>query len=221
MNRARTLPYELPRPGADYLVVDDFLPDAEGVVQDAHARANWVEGFPHRPEPWPGRRTWPALADRDLARVDDALRGWIGPARLWQADVGAHNTLGHNVFQMVGGAESGPRPHTDSRRLAQYAGVLYLTPNAPMDAGTSFYRLRNRDGSLGGNRCSPGAANLVEALGVSQLPLEAWVEDVRVDNRFNRLLLYRADIVHSATRYFGRKPKARRLTALFFWMVGS
>ena len=44
---------------------------------------------------------------------------------------------------------------------------------------------------------------------VARLPMEAWVEDVRLENRYNRLVVYRAGFVHSATRYFGRKPKAR------------
>lgn len=215
----RALPYQRPLEGRDYVVIDNFLPDPLAVAAAAHARADWVEGFPHRPEMWPGRRTRPGLAPSELENVDAVLREWTGVAAFRQADVGPGAALDHNVFQLVGGAESGPRPHTDSRLLAHYAGVLYLTPDAPPDAGTSFYRLRNPNGSLGGNRCPEGAANLVEALGVTKLPLEAWVEDVRVDNRFNRLLLYRADIVHSATRYFGRKPKARRLTALFLWMA--
>ena len=40
-----------------------------------------------------------------------------------------------------------------------------------------------------------------------------------VPNVFNQFLLYRADLVHSATRYFGTEPHTRRMTAVFFWMT--
>ena len=116
-------------------------------------------------------------------------------------------------------AESGPRPHTDSRALCRYAAVIYLTPQPEADAGTSFYRLRYPNGALGGNICSPPHANLREALGVKGLPLEAWQEETRVENKFNRMLLYRANMVHSASSYFGFEHADKRMTAVFFWMA--
>lgn len=214
----RPLPYLRPTLGRDYWVLDDFLPDAMAIMEEAHARSDWVEGFPHRPEHWPGRRSRPALGPVALASVEQALLNCTQASRVFQATVPAGDQLDHNVFQLVGGAESGPRPHTDSKLLTHYAGVLYLSPEAPPHAGTSFYRMRT-PGGPGGNLCPATAANLVEALGVPRLPADAWIEDVTVENKFNRLLLYRADLVHSASAYFGRKPKARRLTALFFWLA--
>jgi hypothetical protein len=56
-------------------------------------------------------------------------------------------------------------------------------------------------------------------LGVPALPLSAWKEDVVVPNVFNRLLVYRADLVHSASRYFGFAKVEKRLTVVFFWMA--
>lgn len=38
---------------------------------------------------------------------------------------------------------------------------------------------------------------------MSGLPLQAWHPEVTIPNVFIRLLLYRADLVHSATAYFG------------------
>jgi hypothetical protein len=63
-------------------------------------------------------------------------------------------------------------PHTDSKDR-RFAGVLYLTEGAPKTAGTPFYRLRNPDGTLGGNQCPPYHASLREALGVPSLPMTA------------------------------------------------
>jgi hypothetical protein len=51
------------------------------------------------------------------------------------------------------------------------------------------------------------------------LPLEAWQEETRVENKFNRMLLYRANMVHSASNYFGFDHADKRMTAVFFWMA--
>lgn len=51
------------------------------------------------------------------------------------------------------------------------------------------------------------------------MPPDAFAEDVRVPNRFNRLLLYRANLIHSATGYCGRTLEDKRMAAVFFWMA--
>ena len=70
----------------------------------------------------------------------------------------------------------------------------------------------------GGMGMAP-SANLPEALGTNALPLELWEEEIAVPNVFNRMLLYRANLVHSATRYFGESALTARATVLFFWMA--
>jgi hypothetical protein len=121
--------------------------------------------------------------------------------------------------QLVGVPDSGARSHTDSRKLCRYACVIYLTPDPDPACGTSFCRLRYPNGTLGGTICSPPHANLREALGVKGLPQDAWHEEVRIENKFNRLLLYRGNLAHSASAYFGFKHAENRMTVVFFWMA--
>ncbi|MFX8778324.1 DUF6445 family protein, partial [Acinetobacter baumannii] len=78
-----------------------------------------------------------------------------------------------------------------------YAAVLYLSPNVPPECGTSFFRVRLPGGQPGGNMVPPPHANLVEALGTRFVPPDFFVEDTRIDYRFNRLLVYRANLIHS------------------------
>ena len=122
-------------------------------------------------------------------------------------------------MQAVGAREAAARPHTDSRALCRYAGVLYLNPSAPADCGTSFYRQRMPNGQLGGNTVGKPHDNLVQALGTRFVPPDAFVEDVRIPNRFNRLLVYSAAMIHSATAYCGEVLADQRMAAVFFWMV--
>jgi hypothetical protein len=205
--------------GRDYWIRDDILPDPLMVSQRCYAQAGWELGAPQRPEPWPGMRAAGALLPEEMALVEAWVKQVTGARKLWTGATPEGSTLNHNYAQLVGMAESGPRPHTDSRRLCRYAAVIYLTPQPDPDGGTSFYRLRYPHGALGGNICSPPHANLREALGVRGLPLDAWQEELRVENRFNRMLLYRANMVHSASGYFGFEHAEKRMTAVFFWMA--
>jgi hypothetical protein len=214
-----SLTYRKPQLGRDYWIKDDILADPLAVSQRCYANSEWELGAPHRPEPWPGMRAAGALLAEELAPVEAWVRQVTGARRLWQEATPEGATLNHNYAQLVGMAESGPRPHTDSRKLCRYAAVIYLTPQPEPDGGTSFYRLRYPDGTLGGNICSPPHANLREALGVKGLPMEAWQEETRVENKFNRMLLYRANMVHSASNYFGFDHAEKRMTAVFFWMA--
>jgi len=214
-----TLTYRKPQLGRDYWVMDNILPNAQEVTQRCFAREDWELGAPHRPEPWPGMRSKGALLPDELAQVEAWVKKVTGAKKLWQEATPQGSTLNHNYVQLVGGIESGPRPHTDSLKLCRYAAVIYLSPDPLPAAGTSFYRLRYPDGTLGGNYCSPPHANLREALGVTSLPPQAWQEDQRVDNQFNRILLYRANLVHSASSYFGCDHDDKRMTAVFFWMA--
>jgi hypothetical protein len=211
--------YRKPQEGRDYWILDGALKDPEGVLARAQAREDWIYGFPHQPEPWPGMRALDALTAEELEPIEAFVKKATGAKRIWQGTTPEGATLNHNCFQLVGKDESGPRPHTDSLKLCRYAAVVYLNPKPPEGTGTTFFRLRQKDGKLGGNCVQPPAANLVEALGTRKMPLEAWVPELELENRFNRLVVYKGALVHSATRYFGREMKDRRLTAVFFWMA--
>jgi len=205
--------------GRDFWVIDNILPDADALRARLLARKDWVLGAPYRNETWPGMRAVPALLPDELAIVEERVRKATGAKRLWQEKAPDGASLDHNCVQIVGAAESGQRPHTDSRKLCRYAAVLYLTPNAPPSCGTSFFRVKMPNGQLGGNQVPPPHANLVEALGTRYVGSDSFVEDKRVENRYNRLLLYRADLIHSATDYFGRTMGDKRMTSVFFWMA--
>jgi hypothetical protein len=215
----KLLPYRRPTEGRDYWLFDDILPDPDAVRARCLARTDWAEGYPYKPEAWPGMRAIPALLPDELAVVEARVLAATGSKRLWvqAAPDGGH--LNHNCVQVVGVDESGPKPHTDSRALCRYAAVLYLNPDAPAHCGTSFYRQRLADGRMGGNMVMPPHANLVEALGTRYVAVGSFEEDVRIEHRANRLLLYRANLIHSATAYCGSTLADKRMAAVFFWMA--
>jgi hypothetical protein len=210
------IPYRRPQLGRDYWIKDRALPNAADVAERCFMRTDWVLGHPYANQPWPGKRSRSALLPEELSPIEAWVRKQTNVGQLWQDAAADSRLVDHNSAQLVGESESRSMPHTDSKDC-RYAGILYLSPHAPADAGTTFYRLRYPDGALGGNLCPPQHASLREALGVPSLPPGAWKEDVSVPNVFNRLLVYRGDIVHAATSYFGADHRSKRLTIVFFW----
>jgi hypothetical protein len=213
------LPYRTPTLGRDYWVIDDALPDPDAVRARCLARNDWIEGYPHKPESWPGLRTIPGLEPEELSIVEAQVLQATGARKLWVQEANDGMRLNHNCVQVVGIDECEPRPHTDSRALCRVAAVLYLNPGVPDDCGTSFYRQRLANGQRGGNQVSPPHTNLVDALGTRFVSPDSFVEDVAVQHRYNRLLLYRANMIHSASGYWGHTLEDKRMTAVFFWMT--
>ena len=111
--------------------------------------------------------------------------------------------------------------HSDSQR---WAGVVYLTPGAPVSAGSVFYRSRST-----GLRKPATALDAVDmGMPVDQLDAitygngnltcaDAWEEVDRVGNVYNRLVLWDARLIHSAGTYFGTSKENARLFQLFFF----
>lgn len=216
----RPLPYRKPAEGRDYWVADDVLPNADEVRARCLARTDWEMGYPYTGEVWPGMRAMPALLDEELAALEARVCRLTGAKKLWVEQSEAGTRLNHNCVQVVGAVEGAVKPHTDSSNLCRYAAVLYLNPDVPEHCGTSFFRQRMPGGQLGGNIVLPPHRNLAEALGNRFVQPDAFVADVRVGHRCNRLLVYKANLIHSASAYWGLDGLgSKRMTAVFFWMT--
>ncbi|HEY3197195.1 MAG TPA: DUF6445 family protein [Nitrospirales bacterium] len=218
--RADILPYRKPELGKDYWIKDGILPNAFEVAERCFNKTDWTLGAPLRHEAWPGMRAPQALLPEELTMVEDWVKVQIGVKALRSQQDPIGGVSGHNYVQIVGG-DAVARPHVDSSRLCDYAGVLYLHPYPPTKhSGTSFYRLKLPDGTLGGNVCLRHYESLSNVPGLEAgSDLTMWEEDVEVHNAFNRLLVYKSDIVHSATSYFGwhHELGSQRITIVFFW----
>lgn len=98
--------------------------------------------------------------------------------------------------------------HTDNQ---QWAGMIYLTPDAPPECGTATYRNRitkadhvehpNYPGSFDGGFYDSTKFEPVDILG----------------NVFNRLVIFDAKTIHSAHKYFGKDLESSRLFHMFFF----
>lgn len=94
-----------------------------------------------------------------------------------------------------------------------WAGVLYLTPDAPLSSGTSFYKFYD------GSTCKKDIEileNKEETNKYSQ-DLTKWEKVDQVGNIFNRLILFNSHRFHMSMDYFGDTKENGRLFQVFFF----
>jgi hypothetical protein len=215
-----TLPYEKPELGVNHWIADNFFDHklAVTIANRCFNKEKWKLGAPYTKELWPGMRSSKALKKQELLLVENWIKSKIGKNKLWVAH-SDNVVVDTNTAILVGGDEGAARPHVDNRQLCRYGAVLYLNLSPKENSGTSFYRLKYSNGAAGGNLVQPPYDNLVDALKTSSLPANAWYEDLSIENKFNRLILFKGNIVHSASGYFGKEKRDKRLAITFFWMA--
>jgi hypothetical protein len=94
-----------------------------------------------------------------------------------------------------------------------WAGVLYMTPNAPLSSGTSFYHFHD------GTACKRDMEileNKEETDKYSQ-DMTKWKKVDEVGNVFNRLILFNSNRFHMSMDYFGDSKENGRLFQVFFF----
>jgi hypothetical protein len=94
-----------------------------------------------------------------------------------------------------------------------WAGIVFLTPNAPLTGGTAFYKFQDgamcfQDGLILNNQ---------EDVDKCSQDLTKWELVDRVGNVFNRLILFNAHRYHMSMDYFGNTKENGRLFQVFFF----
>lgn len=106
--------------------------------------------------------------------------------------------------------------HTDTNTI--FAAVLFLTPNAPLNSGTSLFKKNSTFNqekytkALEQNDALFRAGKKV----MSTTYHSMFDEVVKVNNVYNTLILYEGDTFHAANKFFGNTLKTSRLSQVFF-----
>jgi hypothetical protein len=106
--------------------------------------------------------------------------------------------------------------HTDHDTI--FAGVLYLTPDAPLNSGTSLFK-KNKTfnekkylSALNENDVKFRAGEIIMNTDYHSM----FDEIVRVNNVYNTLIIYEGRHYHAANQFFGKTIKDSRLAQVFF-----
>jgi len=174
----------------ELMIIDNFYANPDAIRKYALSQEFDVVGN------FPGRRTKPYFPDD----VRNSIQYWmitVGSVTQWfQED-------GYNGCFQITTANDRTWIHSDYNNT--WAGVCYLTPDAPYTGGTGLYRHR---ASGEHKRISQD----YEARDYTK-----WDLFDRIGNKYNRLILYRGDLFHASLDYFGNTNENGRLFQTFFF----
>ncbi len=174
------------------IVVDEFYNNPNDVREFALSQEFDVTGN------WPGTRTKTFINESTKETIQKILQDVSGNVTDWQANDGYTGS-----FQLTTSMDRS-WIHADSYNT--WAGVLYLTPDAPLSGGTGIFRYKKT-----GSMMEDGT----DLSGVTQ-DMTKWELVDRVGNVYNRLVLYRGNNYHMSLDYFGKDKEDGRLFQLFF-----
>lgn len=172
------------------MIIDNFYHNPDAVRNYALQQEFNVKGN------FPGSRTAPYLP----VDLKEAIQYWMvssGKVTNWFEDQGCTG-----AFQI---ATSLDRTWIHSDQFNMWAGVCYLTPDAPHTSGTGIYRHKKT-----------GEYSRVET-DHEGYDYTKWDLFDRIGNKYNRLILYRGDLFHASLDYFGDNNHNGRLFQTFFF----
>jgi hypothetical protein len=168
---------------------------------------------------FPGRRTKPFVTPHIQKAIEDIVSPHAGKITWFGGDGVEGNYTG--AYQLTYASD---RTWIHSDGTTSWAGVCYLTPDAPSSAGTGLFK-HKKTGWYACPRKENGTIDN-ELLSKEILPYEwqdytKWDLQDKVGNKFNRLVLYRGDYFHASLDYFGNTPENGRLFQTFFFNTES
>ena len=193
------------------MIVDDFIGNAEGLRK----RALELD-YPPQQGQFPGRNSQQKL---EIPQLSDAVSHLVG-----ERVVPAPPPQSHAKCRLTLGSDQGlGRVHID---VSYWSGILYLSRPEDCQGGTEFFRHR-RTGSdrfplTNDQLREAGFSSFEEAHQVmidkEGTQADAWEPIMTVPMRFNRLVLLRPWLWHTAGPGFGDRPENGRLVYLMFFV---
>jgi hypothetical protein len=184
-------------------IIDNFYSDADEVREFALKQDFSVRGN------YPGPRTKSFINESVKETIEDVVKPFYGNVKYW----GDEEYTGAYQF-----TTSRDRSWIHADQQTKWAGVCYLTPNAPLSAGTGLFRHKdtgltmapkNKDGSYNDE--------LLSQIYNEAQDMTKWELVDNLANVYNRLVLYRGDHFHMSMDYFGQDRYDGRLFQTFFF----
>ena len=193
-------------------VIDNFYPDPDKIRQKA------LDLSYSEPEDYVGWRT-KAYQPRGIKElIEKRFRLRI---KYWEDDLTAIEACNGVFFSAF---SKGRRAETVGIHYDTPADwlmlLIYLTPNAPYDAGTSLWAhqktgLTSKPSKKDAERLGISVQELDEIIERDNKKHSRWKEIDRVGNVYNRAVLFPSGLLHSATRHFGSNRFNGRLYQSF------
>ncbi len=195
-------------------VIDNFYEDPDAIRRFALAQK-----YKFRHEETGLDYVYPGCRTQDLHNLDSALQAMVLKKLISVFHIAEHDVMRWAIsssFQSVSAIYEQGVIHTDANTI--FAGVLYLTPNAPLDAGTSLFR---KNATFTQEKyqqaCDANDARFKNGDIVMDTNFHSMFDEVvKVNNVYNTLILFEGDIYHAANKFFGSTLEDSRLAQVFF-----
>jgi len=183
------------RNNLSFIIVDNFYQDPDKVRNFALSQT-----FNHHPQCHKGKRTevvfrFDGLKEEFEYHTNKRVKNW-------------HEYGVNGCFQICVAGDQLVY-HYDTQ---EYAAIIFLTPDAPPETGTNFYRSKNtKDRKI----FDYADTNIIFKTGF----LDSTQFDLidQVGNVYNRLVIFDAKMIHAAACYFGDNDNNGRLFQMFFF----
>lgn len=173
------------------IITDDFYSNPDEVRSFALSQPFDVTGN------FPGARTKPYLSEDIKAAISSIVSVAGGRVTDWLEYSGYTAS-----FQLCTAVE---RTWIHADPYNTWAGVCYLTPDAPISSGTALYR----------HKASGEWSKTISEYECGDYT--KWEMTDYIANKYNRLVLYRGELFHASLNYFGDAPHNARLFQTFFF----
>ena len=177
-----------------FICIDDFYEDPDSV------RAFALEQDYETSGNYPGIRTVPHMTDSVEQIITDAI------------NLNQTYDFGRQYCGSFQYTTAYDRSWIHADGTTEWAGVLYLTPDAPPSAGTGFFKFKE-----GGYTRYTGDKDMDKYIDKCSQDLTKWEKITEVANVYNRLILYDATQFHMSLDYFGTDKNNGRLFQTFFF----
>jgi hypothetical protein len=182
------------------MIIDNFYTNAFETRQYILQQEFSVKGN------YPGQRTNSYATNNLKNIIEGYIHHFAGKIIEWSTDPESYN----GSYQYTTSRDR-TWIHTDG--TTNWAGVLYLTPHAPVTSGTGIFR--HKDGTK--TIYDSNIRNNQKKLDEDSQDYTKWELVDRVGNVFNRLVLFNSKQYHASLDYFGTNKENGRLFQVFFF----
>jgi hypothetical protein len=195
-------------------VINNFYDDPDAIRQFALSQK-----YKFRHEEKGLNYVYPGCRTKDLHALDPSLQAMVLKKLVSVFHIPEHDIMRWAIsssFQSVSEIYKEGVIHTDNNTI--FAGVLYLSPNAPLNAGTSLFQ---KNATFNQEQYQKALDQNDERFKSGEIVMNTdyhsmFDEVVRVNNVYNTLVLYEGDIYHAANKFFGNTLSDSRLAQVFF-----
>lgn len=197
-----------------HTIINDFYKDPDAIRKFALSQKfSFLTDRTDADYVYPGART------KDLFDLDKKLHGDILKKLVSVFHIHEHDYMRWAIstnFQSVSKKYSEGVIHTDHNTI--FAAVLFLSPNAPLNAGTSLFKTNKTYAqekymqAVEKNDAKFRAGEIIMDTGYHSM----FDEVIKVNNVYNSLIIYEGDTFHAANDFFGSSLEDSRLTQVFF-----